>query len=109
MSSQTRNSPRRQLIGVVSCFASRKLRRPQSYVSKYERGESTPSSRVLLEIAKALGVRVDYFFRQAQLNLERVSYRKHRNMPAKEEVAELVAGRTMSARQSSADTGSLQR
>jgi len=31
------------------------------------------------------------------------------NMPAKEEVAELVAGRTMSARQSSADTGSLQR
>jgi Zn-dependent peptidase ImmA (M78 family)/DNA-binding XRE family transcriptional regulator len=54
-------------------------------ISKYERGESTPSSRVLLEIAKALGVRVDYFFRQAQLNLERVSYRKHRDMPAKEE------------------------
>jgi len=54
-------------------------------ISKYERGESAPSSRVLLELAKALGVRIDYFFRQAQLTLERVSYRKHRDMPAKEE------------------------
>ncbi len=54
-------------------------------ISKYERSETAPSSRVLMDLAKALEVRVEYFFRQAELSLERVSYRKHRDMPAKEE------------------------
>lgn len=38
-----------------------------------------------MDLAKALEVRVEYFFRQAELSLERVSYRKHRDMPANKE------------------------
>ncbi len=44
-------------------------------ISKYERGVSTPSSGVLLALAGALGVRVEYFFRTASVELERVEHR----------------------------------
>ena len=48
-------------------------------LSKYERGESMPSSSVLLELSDALGVRAEYFFRTAKIDLERVEHRnKHR-------------------------------
>lgn len=48
-------------------------------LSKYEREESTPSSSVLIELSNALGVRAEYFFRTAQIELERVEHRnRHR-------------------------------
>ena len=48
-------------------------------LSKYERGESVPSSDVLLALSDALGVRTEYFFRHAEINLERIQHRnKHR-------------------------------
>lgn len=48
-------------------------------LSKYERGESVPSSDVLLALSDALGVRTEYFFRNAEINLERIQHRnKHR-------------------------------
>ena len=52
-------------------------------LSKYERGESAPSSDVLLELSDALGVRTDYFFRTAFIDVERIEHRnKHRwNLP----------------------------
>ena len=50
-------------------------------ISKYENNKATPSSRVLLALARALGVRVEYFFRQAQVQLEEVEYRKHSKLP----------------------------
>ncbi len=53
-------------------------------ISKYERDEMTPSTDVLLVLAKALGVRVEYFFRQHDVVLEEVSYRKHPDLPEKE-------------------------
>jgi len=46
-------------------------------ISKYETGKSTPSSGVLLKLAAALGVRTEFFFREAQVELEAVEYRKH--------------------------------
>lgn len=49
-------------------------------ISKYERDQSTPSSGVLLALAKALGVRTEYFFRQVQVELKAVNYRKHREL-----------------------------
>lgn len=52
-------------------------------ISKYERDEITPSSEVLLALGKALGVRVEYFFRQQAVQLEEVEYRKHPDMPEK--------------------------
>lgn len=53
-------------------------------ISKYEREEATPSSPVLLGLAKALGVRVEYFFRQVQVELEGVNYRKHPDLPERD-------------------------
>jgi len=53
-------------------------------ISKYERGEITPSSQALLGLAKALGVRVEYFFRQVQVEIEGVSYRKHPELPERD-------------------------
>jgi Zn-dependent peptidase ImmA (M78 family)/DNA-binding XRE family transcriptional regulator len=48
-------------------------------LSKYERGESVPSSDVLLGLSEALGVRTEYFFRTATIDLERVQHRnRHR-------------------------------
>ena len=44
-------------------------------ISKYERARSVPSSDVLLALARALGVRTEYFFRTPAVNLERVQHR----------------------------------
>lgn len=52
-------------------------------ISKYERGEITPSSDVLLALGAALGVRVEYFFREHEVELEEVEYRKHPDLPEK--------------------------
>jgi Zn-dependent peptidase ImmA (M78 family)/DNA-binding XRE family transcriptional regulator len=46
-------------------------------ISKYETGKSVPSSPVLLNLSKALNVKVEYFFRPMQVTLEQVEYRKH--------------------------------
>lgn len=52
-------------------------------ISKYETDKSTPSSGVLLSLAQALGVRVEYFFRTAKVELQGVEYRKHSKLPKK--------------------------
>jgi Zn-dependent peptidase ImmA (M78 family)/DNA-binding XRE family transcriptional regulator len=52
-------------------------------ISKYEAGKSTPSSRVLLELSKALGVRTEYFFRPVKIELQEVKHRKHSRLPKK--------------------------
>jgi Zn-dependent peptidase ImmA (M78 family)/DNA-binding XRE family transcriptional regulator len=52
-------------------------------ISKYEAGKSTPSSRVLLDLSKALGVRTEYFFRPVKIELQEVKHRKHSQLPKK--------------------------
>ena len=52
-------------------------------ISKYESNKNTPSSGVLLALSKALGVRTEYFFRQAKVELKEVEYRKHSKLPKK--------------------------
>lgn len=54
-------------------------------ISKYERDENTPSSTVLLALAKALGVRTEYFFRHVEVTLGKIEYREHEKLPEKEE------------------------
>lgn len=54
-------------------------------ISKYERNESVPSSGVMLALAKALGVRTEYFFRHLEARLTDIVYREHEKIPAKEE------------------------
>lgn len=56
-------------------------------VSQYERGISTPDGTMLLRLARALGVQVDYFFREGQLTLTRPDFRKRSTLPRKQENA----------------------
>lgn len=53
-------------------------------LSKYERGLVTPSSDVLLALATALGVRTEYFFRTAEVQLEKVAHRNRWKLPDKQ-------------------------
>jgi len=52
-------------------------------ISKYEANKNTPSSKVLIALSRALGVRTEYFFRQANIELKEVEYRKHPKLPKK--------------------------
>lgn len=54
-------------------------------ISKYERNEMTPGSDVLLRLAQALGVRVEYFFRRTEVRLESVEFRKRAALSKAEE------------------------
>ena len=52
-------------------------------IKKYEHGVNMPSSGNLLKLAKALGVRTEYFFRTVKLQLDGVEYRKRASTPKK--------------------------
>jgi len=52
-------------------------------ISKYESNKSTPSSGVMMALADALDVRVEYFFRTARVELKEIEYRKHSKLPKK--------------------------
>ncbi|RLA36882.1 MAG: transcriptional regulator, partial [Gammaproteobacteria bacterium] len=52
-------------------------------IKKYEHGDNMPSSTNLLALAKALGVRTEYFFRPIKVELKGVEYRKRANTPKK--------------------------
>jgi Zn-dependent peptidase ImmA (M78 family) len=58
-------------------------------ISKYERDQIKPSSETLLRLAKALGVRIEYFFRQPSINLTEVEFRKHSKLSSKDEAKAL--------------------
>jgi Zn-dependent peptidase ImmA (M78 family)/DNA-binding XRE family transcriptional regulator len=50
-------------------------------IKKYEDNKVIPSSDILIKLAKALRVRVEYFFRPQHFTLESIQYRKHADMP----------------------------
>ena len=52
-------------------------------IQKYERDESMPSSSVLIQLAKALNVRTEFFFRPNHIQLAEVEYRKRASTPQK--------------------------
>jgi len=52
-------------------------------ISKYENDQSIPSSSVVIELSKALGVRGEYFYRSEEIELNNVEYRKHSALPKK--------------------------
>jgi predicted nucleotidyltransferase/Zn-dependent peptidase ImmA (M78 family)/DNA-binding XRE family transcriptional regulator len=56
-------------------------------ISKYERGLDVPRAAVLLGLAKALGVRTEYFLRPVTVNLPWPSYRRRAPLPRKKEWA----------------------
>jgi len=56
-------------------------------ISKYEKGKMMPDSTVLIELAKALDVKVDYFFRPFSISLENVEFRKKAKLKVSEKSA----------------------
>jgi Zn-dependent peptidase ImmA (M78 family)/transcriptional regulator with XRE-family HTH domain len=56
-------------------------------IKKYEDGEATPNSSALLALAKALGVRTEYFFRPTIPQLDGIQYRKRSGLPQKRQDA----------------------
>lgn len=54
-------------------------------ISKYERSEITPDSDVLLRLARALHVRVEYFFRVQNVALEAIEFRKRSTLTKADE------------------------
>ncbi|GGX68806.1 hypothetical protein GCM10007392_40560 [Saccharospirillum salsuginis] len=52
-------------------------------IKKYEHGQTMPTSTNLLKLAKALGVRTEYFFRPVKVTLQGVEYRKRASTPQK--------------------------
>ena len=62
-----------------------RLSRTAQAISKYERNESMPSSGVLIALADALDVTVDYLVGDGDLVLEAVEFRKKRLASRREE------------------------
>jgi transcriptional regulator with XRE-family HTH domain len=56
-------------------------------ISKYERDQDMPSSGVLLRLAQALDVSIDFFFRPAVPEVQLQAYRKHASLGVKEQEA----------------------
>ena len=56
-------------------------------LSKYEQGEMSPTSEVLLAIAKALRLKPDYFLKKQSLELGQILFRKRAALSKKEEEA----------------------
>ena len=52
-------------------------------ITKYENGLMMPDSKVLLALAKALDVKIDYFFRPYTVTIESVEFRKKRKLSTK--------------------------
>lgn len=53
-------------------------------ISKYERGELSPNSNILIKFSEALGQPVDYFFRPFALHISDIQFRKKSKLPVKQ-------------------------
>jgi len=67
----------RKALGLSQRDLASKISVSAMAISKYENNSSVPSSKVLIELAGALNVRSEYFFRPQTVELEGVEYRKH--------------------------------
>ncbi|SHJ13054.1 Zn-dependent peptidase ImmA, M78 family [Rubritalea squalenifaciens DSM 18772] len=54
-------------------------------LSKYEKGQSMASSKVLVALSEALDVSLDYLFRDFEVDLDRIRFRKMSTLPKKEQ------------------------
>ncbi|MCK4430091.1 MAG: helix-turn-helix transcriptional regulator, partial [Candidatus Aminicenantes bacterium] len=52
-------------------------------ISKYEKGIMKPSSDVLIHLARALGVKPEYFYRHSKIELSGIQFRKRSKLPVK--------------------------
>lgn len=89
----------RSLAGLSLRELSDKLEGLVSYnaISKYEKAEMMPDSKVLLQLAKELDVKIDYFFRPFTIQIENIEFRKKSKLGVKkvasikEEVTDIIS------------------
>jgi Zn-dependent peptidase ImmA (M78 family)/DNA-binding XRE family transcriptional regulator len=89
----------RALAGLSLRELSDKLEGLVSYnaISKYEKAEMMPDSKVLLQLAKELDVKIDYFFRPFTIQIENIEFRKKSKLGVKkvasikEEVTDIIS------------------
>ena len=53
-------------------------------ISKFERGETTPTSKTLIRLARALNTRTEFFFRPETVALSKLEYRKRSSLRKKQ-------------------------
>lgn len=63
-----------ELVGRINRMVSKNA------ISKYERGKMMADSKVLIELARALDVKVDYFFRPFTIEISQIEFRKKRKL-----------------------------
>lgn len=56
-------------------------------ICRYENGQDVPGSDILLRLARALGVKFEYFFRPVNVQLTAVEHRKRSSFPQKQRAA----------------------
>lgn len=56
-------------------------------ISKYEKGQMMPDSKVLIALANALEVKTDFFYRSFDAVIDRIEFRKRKKLGKKEEQA----------------------
>lgn len=83
----------RLAAGLPLCYLADQCDLSVVTISKFERDEMTPSSDELFALAKLLGVRVEYFFRQHEVELVEVSYREHLDLSEQEKKRSFAAAR----------------
>jgi Zn-dependent peptidase ImmA (M78 family)/DNA-binding XRE family transcriptional regulator len=54
-------------------------------MSQYEKNQKTPSSQVLIAIANALNIKLDFFFRKTNVEIGQVDFRKHSSFGKKQQ------------------------
>jgi Zn-dependent peptidase ImmA (M78 family)/transcriptional regulator with XRE-family HTH domain len=74
----------RKALGLSLRYLAEQIGLSHAAIKKYEDNETTPSSDILIKLAKALQVKVEYFFRPERFTLEKFQYRKHADMPEKQ-------------------------
>jgi Zn-dependent peptidase ImmA (M78 family)/DNA-binding XRE family transcriptional regulator len=75
----------RTLAGLSLRELSEKLDGLVSYnaISKYEKAQMMPDSKVMLQLAKVLNVKLDYFFRPFSISIENIEFRKKSKLGVK--------------------------
>jgi len=71
----------RKALGLSLRDLGKKISLSHAAIKKYEDNRVSPSSDILTKLAKALDVKVEYFFRLERFTLENIQYRKHADMP----------------------------
>lgn len=62
-------------------LAAEKVGVSHNAIKKYEDGKNTPASMQLIKLAKAYGVRTEYFFRPLDIHLTGIEFRKRASTP----------------------------